>query len=156
MNIKQKLFADLYSDPDHEYYGNATKCYELVYGCDYESARRLGSELLTKVDIKDYIKGKSLTIVQILEQNSTKLVNKAIELSTDKENTAVLNKLLDKLIPSLQENTNKDVKPDDMLDEIYARLKARQEAKSLGNKQLGNIPITEKDKSLITNNKDVE
>lgn len=47
LNDKQKLFCIYYIEDF-----NGTKAYQRVYQCDYESARRSASKLLTKPDIK--------------------------------------------------------------------------------------------------------
>lgn len=46
---KEQLFC-FYFVNVHQF--NATKSYQAAYGCTYESARRLGSLLLTKIDIR--------------------------------------------------------------------------------------------------------
>jgi hypothetical protein len=50
LNPRQKRFAELY-----HLSGNATQSYVTVYGCTEESARRLGSLLLTNVDVQGAI-----------------------------------------------------------------------------------------------------
>lgn len=51
MNEKQKLFVIEYLKDF-----NGTRAYKEVYGCSEESARRLASKLLTKVDIQQAIR----------------------------------------------------------------------------------------------------
>ena len=121
LNIKQKLFADLYDDiTNKELYGNATKCYKQVYNTkDEDIASANGARLLANDKIIAYRNSSKKSIYEIMAENSTNLLNKAIELA-NQGNTSVLNKLLDKIMPTVIENnnTNKNLSPDEMLRQI--------------------------------------
>lgn len=125
MNIKQKLFCDLYTDINYENYGNATKCYQEVYNVESERvAETNASRLLSNAKIKSYIEDKSKSISEILEQNKVLLINHALNMSlgkTDRGNTAVLNKLIDKIAPTLNynDNINQVETIDSLLNKMY-------------------------------------
>ena len=138
LNIKQKLFCDLYTDIDYEYYGNGTKCYQEVYNCDYESARPLASGLLSNINIQEYINSKNKSVSEILSENANKLTEHALKLSlglTDKGNVSVLNKLLDKIAPSLAENhnTNANESIDDKIKSLINNLANKTDSKDNSN-----------------------
>ena len=121
LNIKQKLFADLYDDETNkELFGNGTKCYKQVYHIEDDNVAAVSShELLRNPKIISYRNSNKKSIYEIMAENSTNLLNKAIELA-NQGNTSVLNKLLDKIMPTVLEtnNTNKNLSPDEMLREI--------------------------------------
>ena len=133
LNIKQKLFADLYDDVSNkDLYGNATKCYMQVYNIkDEKVAEAAGSRLLLNVKINDYRNSSKKSIYEIMAENSTNLLNKAIELA-NQGNTSVLNKLLDKIMPTVleQHNTNSNLTPDEMLRQITEKALNKSDNKS--------------------------
>lgn len=122
LNIKQKLFCDIYNDKtNQDYYGNASKCYMLVYNVkDIDVAYAASSRLLSDVKIKNYLEHKDKTIIELLAENSQNLIKKAFE-QAEKGNTTILAKLLDKIIPTLTDNTNtnNNLSADDILDKLY-------------------------------------
>ena len=69
---KQRLFCIYYIENF-----NATKAYQKAYDCDYQTARRCGSRLLTNVDIKKEIDKLTNECLEELEINS-KLLSKRI------------------------------------------------------------------------------
>ena len=132
LNIKQKLFADLYDDVSNkDLYGNATKCYMQVYNVDEEQASANGARLIVNDKIKAYRNSSKKSIYDIMAENSTNLLNKAIELA-NQGNTSVLNKLLDKIMPTVleQHNTNSNLTPDEMLRQITEKALNKSDNKS--------------------------
>lgn len=121
LNIRQKLFCDILDDPSNgELFGNQTKTYMQVYGETDENAAAANSSRLIRNDkIIAYRNRKLKSISEILEENSHKLIKKAFEMASD-GNTAVLNKLLDKIAPSLAENnnTNTEFNADDYINSL--------------------------------------
>ena len=152
LNIRQKLFVDLYLNTDDmEYCGNGTKCYQAIYDCDYDTARANASDLLAKSNIKDYIESKQLSTNDILERNRNKLVEHALKLGygiANQGNTSVLNKLLDKIMPTVLEsnNTNTNLSPDEMLRAITEKALNKSDNKTNIDKseevQNADIPVT--------------
>lgn len=69
---KQRLFCIYYIEDF-----NATKAYQKAYDCDYQTARRCGSRLLTNVDIKKEIDKLTNECLEEQEINS-KLLSKRI------------------------------------------------------------------------------
>ena len=126
LNIKQKLFCDLYTDSTNlDYCGNATKCYQEIYNItDYKTAQANSSRMLSNDIVKDYIATKNKSVTEILEQNRNKLIQKAIDMSVLDGNASVLNKLLDKIAPSLAENhnTNANESIDDKIKSLINNL----------------------------------
>lgn len=148
MNIKQKLFCDLYTDPTNkEYFGNGTKCYQEIYNCNYDTAKNNASVILAKDYIKDYMNNKNKSIVEILAENSQKIMEKAIN-EANKGNTAILNKLLDKIVPTLNanDNTNTELNVDDYLNNIVNKYVNKAERS-----QSTNVP--QDDKPVSVDNK---
>ena len=120
LTYKQQGFIDDYLQGSSELIGNATQCAMKWFDIkDIETASAIGYEYLRKPHIKAYMEGKTKSIQEILTENSTLLLNKALELA-NQGNTSVLNKLLDKIMPTVLEtnNTNKNLSPDEMLREI--------------------------------------
>ena len=128
LNMRQKLFCDLYTDIDSDIYGNATQCYLKAYSDqDYYTAGVSAHELLKNPKVKAYIDNKRETVSEYLANKSMNLIKHAWELSmglTDKGNTAVLNKLLDKIAPTLNSNanTNTELNSDDYISNIVSNL----------------------------------
>ena len=134
INPRQKLFCDLYKDSTNlDYFGNATKCYQLIYKVkDENNAAVNASNLLRNPKIIDYMENKNKSTIELLAENSNKLLKKALELA-DQGNTTILSKLLDKIAPTLQENhnTNAVETVDDYLNNLIKKYdnKAEQEPK---------------------------
>lgn len=120
LNAKQKLFCDLYKDTTNkEYYGIGSKCYQLVYNSkDLKVAEANSSRLLSNGKIKAYLEGKDKSIMQILAENSQMIIEKAIN-EAQLGNTTILNKLLDKIVPTLIDNSNTNYSPDELLNNLY-------------------------------------
>ena len=139
LNIKQKLFADMYTDPESEYFGNATQCYLQVYSDqDYNTAGVSAHELLKNPKVANYIDNKNKSVSEFLEQKSMELVLHAYKMSlgeSDKGNVSVLNKLLDKIAPSLAENhnTNANESIDDKIKSLINNLANKTDSKDNSN-----------------------
>ncbi len=64
LTLKQRKFIKLYLKS-----GNATRACQEAYGCSLNSARRMGSENLSKlgITIKDFMEAKGLDIGQLMD-----------------------------------------------------------------------------------------
>ena len=156
LTYKQQGFIDDYLQGSSELIGNATQCAMKWFDIkDIETASAIGYEYLRKPHIKAYMEGKTKSIQEILTENSTLLLNKALELA-NQGNTSVLNKLLDKIMPTVIENnnTNKNLSPDEMLRQITQNaLKQHDNKADIGNnatEQNSTVPVTS------SNNKDLQ
>lgn len=121
LTVKQKGFIDDYLGGTKDLIGNATRCYMKWYKTnDPKIASANSSKLLRKDYVKDYMSSKSKSIVEILEENSNELLKIAIKQAKT-GNSVILNKLLDKIIPSLalNENVVQNLTADQLLDSVF-------------------------------------
>ena len=84
LTLKQKKFIKLYLES-----GNATKACQEAYQCSYESARRMGSENLSKlgVTLKELMEAKGLSLGRLMDVLDDGLkANRVISaINTDKQ-----------------------------------------------------------------------
>ena len=99
LNIKQQEFIELYLH-DKELRGNGTKCYMRAYGIKDENVAGVSSyDLLRTPKIKQYMDDNNKEMSELLRENRQLIFQAALK-QVQKGNAAVINKLLDKELPT--------------------------------------------------------
>ena len=136
LSIKEEGFiTDYLSSEDRDLLGNGTKCILKWYdipknedGTDNENlAGVMAYNLLRKDKIKKHIEEYKTNSVDLLEQYRNKLIKHAFEMGlgiAKDGNAAVLNNLINKLLPTLNanENNNTNIDPDEYLTNLVNNL----------------------------------
>lgn len=123
LTYKQQGFINDYLSGSKELIGNGTQCAMKWFDCENEeTASAISYEYLRKPHIKEYMNTKTKDVAQILTENATLLIKKAID-EANNGNTTILSKLLDKIAPTLNanDNTNTEVSVDDYLNNIVSK-----------------------------------
>ena len=81
LNPKQRLFLKLYTGKDPAMYGNASKCYRVVYDCnDPRSAQVGGSRLITNPKIAKLLEAAQARAVKEINVNAEYVLSQSVRL----------------------------------------------------------------------------
>ena len=124
------FIEDYMNEENKELFHNGTRCALKWFNIIDENnvnkentAASIATEYLRKPHIKAYMEERENNIIEILNKNKGKLIKAAIEQGIG-GSAAVLNNLINKLLPTLNanENNNTNVDPDEYLTNLVNNL----------------------------------